>query len=785
MADLTYKVNVDTSQATKAISGLEKTIGGLRNALGGLAIGSFIANAYRTAQAVNDLAETTGFATQTILGLGKAFQENGSSIQGAEEAIARFTRNVGEAAAGSANLQQSFREVGISLSDLGTMTEEELFLKTVKGLGNITDAATRARLASDLLGKNARANFAGIAGSVDGYIAASANAAKANEAANKAAENFERAITNLREQLLIVLTPISELAANINIGSKAMGDFVKAASSVALVIGSFTLLGKALSALRAGFGLVGGGVVALKQGFQSLAKTKELIIYQFRKFIAAGEFTAATLAGIQKRFKYLGQGIGLLINGLKSLGGVLATVFAAFAPDTVLNAFKKLGQSLGLIKDDATEAADYIDKLNADSTAAWIKQQQNLEQEQAAQRQVINALKEKISVIQQVGEAYALQNQEIIDSINNEAKYIGMTEKMAEVERARDEILKRTKDTVAGLEQQKAKLTDKEYEQKKAIDDTIASINKQAQADITRVETAIENLQRERDAIQARNLAIELGEQLRQDTASLDAMREEINMLYMTQEQRDAYSKKLESEGRLKERLAAIDKEAAIAGKNATDSQIADWERRRQAAIEYYNSENALREQYKIALEDQSRQIDIWSKETKKALEDSISPANQVKTFWDSLSTQIDGFARTGKFKVKEFLASIIQDFIAAKLKLAALDFLNALGLGGGGGLLGGKIIPGFLAGGGNAQQGKPYIVGEKGPELFVPPTAGRVVPNHNIKDNMVSAPVTNNYITNNINALDARSVAELFAANRKTLLGTVKLAEKELPYAA
>jgi hypothetical protein len=48
-----------------------------------------------------------------------------------------------------------------------------------------------------------------------------------------------------------------------------------------------------------------------------------------------------------------------------------------------------------------------------------------------------------------------------------------------------------------------------------------------------------------------------------------------------------------------------------------------------------------------------------------------------------------------------------------------------------------------------------------------------------------VNAPVTNNYNTYNINAVDAKSVAQLFAENRKVLLGTVKMAERELPYMA
>jgi hypothetical protein len=102
-----------------------------------------------------------------------------------------------------------------------------------------------------------------------------------------------------------------------------------------------------------------------------------------------------------------------------------------------------------------------------------------------------------------------------------------------------------------------------------------------------------------------------------------------------------------------------------------------------------------------------------------------------------------------------------------------------------------GLPIPG-LASGGPATAGKPYIVGEQGPELFVPKSAGTVIPNNKLPSKaeatgtgMVNAPITNNYITNNIQAVDAKSVAQLFVENRKTLLGTVNMARKEMPYAA
>ena len=81
---------------------------------------------------------------------------------------------------------------------------------------------------------------------------------------------------------------------------------------------------------------------------------------------------------------------------------------------------------------------------------------------------------------------------------------------------------------------------------------------------------------------------------------------------------------------------------------------------------------------------------------------------------------------------------------------------------------------------GGPVQGGTPYVVGEQGPELFVPNSSGTVVPNNKLGGGQT---VNNTYITNSISAVDAKSVAQLFAENRKTLLGTVQMAQKEMPY--
>lgn len=85
---------------------------------------------------------------------------------------------------------------------------------------------------------------------------------------------------------------------------------------------------------------------------------------------------------------------------------------------------------------------------------------------------------------------------------------------------------------------------------------------------------------------------------------------------------------------------------------------------------------------------------------------------------------------RTGKLGFEELRATAVRslDAIAAA---ALRSGLSAIGGGKGGGLAG--VLAGVIGGlpgratGGPVTAGRPYLVGERGPELFVPNGAGRV----------------------------------------------------------
>lgn len=83
---------------------------------------------------------------------------------------------------------------------------------------------------------------------------------------------------------------------------------------------------------------------------------------------------------------------------------------------------------------------------------------------------------------------------------------------------------------------------------------------------------------------------------------------------------------------------------------------------------------------------------------------------------------------------VKAILVQVIQKLTATAILAGVLSALFPGGLGGsqGFGQIFGKLL-GFRANGGPVTGNSPYIVGERGPELFVPSVSGSIVPNNSV----------------------------------------------------
>ena len=173
--------------------------------------------------------------------------------------------------------------------------------------------------------------------------------------------------------------------------------------------------------------------------------------------------------------------------------------------------------------------------------------------------------------------------------------------------------------------------------------------------------------------------------------------------------------KKLTPEGQLGvDRLADLDKEIEKATlKNQLSEKEFETEMRIQEIIK--GTEGVTRDQIRAKLD----QLNVLAKEQEeiqkvKNLYDSI--ASSIETgLVDALQGAIDGTKTLG-----EVASSVFSQIQRSLLQFGVNSLLGAIG------------IPGF-ANGGRPPVGRPSIVGEKGPELFVPDRGGTIIPNNQL----------------------------------------------------
>ena len=111
-----------------------------------------------------------------------------------------------------------------------------------------------------------------------------------------------------------------------------------------------------------------------------------------------------------------------------------------------------------------------------------------------------------------------------------------------------------------------------------------------------------------------------------------------------------------------------------------------------------------------------------------------VAVKEAVEDMGNKVSDSLAEMLTSGKANLTSFL-DIFKDFVkqllAQTIRLAIINraINSILGLRGTSAQLDEIPIKG-LAGGGTVQRGRPYMVGERGPEMFVPNTGGRIVSN-------------------------------------------------------
>ena len=191
-----------------------------------------------------------------------------------------------------------------------------------------------------------------------------------------------------------------------------------------------------------------------------------------------------------------------------------------------------------------------------------------------------------------------------------------------------------------------------------------------------------------------------------------------------------------------------------------------------------------------------------WNKSFNQFNDDAMNYSkmgeNAFSTFTNTIGSAIDQFAANGTVSFKKFTLSIIADiskmiakFYAMQLAMMAVGFITgAMGGMGKGGSMKGGFMPsgmtgtGFAATGGEI--GGPTIVGENGPELFIPSGRGNVIPNNKLSDSLNPSTqpsvVYNGPYIENMSAIDTQSAAQFLAKNKMGVWSANQSANRSIP---
>lgn len=776
MADI--QLTADVSQPINQLKRLQdqtdkvtKAFSGLKSLLGSLAFGAAINSAVKFADSIQDLNDVSNIATGTILGFTNAVEQNGGKAEGASNSILKLLDSISEANSGSLQLQDSFNSVGVSLSDLRTLSEEDILKKTIDGLAKIDDVSKRSKLSVDLLGKGMKGvNVQGLASGLNSSISASSKYADSIKSAADAQQQLDITIRNFQIALLNAIKPVLDLVSKINLSIDAITHMIKVLLVLGATLLGLTVWGRVVSLLSAavtGLGLaaetLGAGLLNLSLRFtaggriaaffsDALATISMWFSRLVTLFPSLGKFIAyigtllQPLAGL---FIAAGSAIGVWWNDLKKMFS--KEVDINFAPDTAkLNSLKAHKQTQQL-RDQADALQKQRDSIKQISTE-FVNSSNGARDLLAFEARMVGKSQDQVDLLTQQRDLYlqyASTRKQLEDRLKNltpEERRLGLAQDI------NDEILK-LKDTYM------------------LLDDSLVSIVTHLQTqkllEQDRLNT-LQNITKEIDDQQSRYQS--LGDIIRDVNGQIQGEQQQGKMGKMSNLQQQIETIKQNAQKAATEAGRTFAQSFEDSGDGLTPEK----------AKELANGLDQIAQKYKVLSDTQIANLENsrtfsagWQEAFNNYVDSATNAANHAKNIFDSItnsmSSAIDNFVETGKFSFKDFAKSVIQDLIKIQLKASAMKLLSAFlpGLG--------SSFAGFFADGGYIPPGKYGVVGEAGPELVSGPAS--VTPG-----SQMGGQTVNNYITNNISAVDAKSVAQLFAQNRKTLLGATETARKEMP---
>jgi lambda family phage tail tape measure protein len=727
----TYKLIVETDEALSRIANLGKAVSAAFVGMIGV-VASF-------ADEITDTADAFNATTAEVIALSSALAAVGGKGDNAVKIFKGINDAISELNDGNLKTLKNFEDLGISLGQLGTMSESAIRNQVINNLAAMENATERNALAFKMFGKAAiGVDFSKLAKEIQDNAAEAEKYAQAIEDAGAAYDSMAKMLKQVKMAFAEAFNPVFKILAETKISTDSITTAFKVLATVLVGVVA------PIMAIRTAITLATAAQVA----FNTVANMNPWV--RAGTLILTGITTAAAALGIFKdkqeevntETKKQGDATAAvavktdeLTLKLKQQRDEVMKIVAEYKNNTA--ALREQYQlSVGALSMSKTQAAittanlQIESKLRSDINA---KQQEFAQKDSEYQKNNKQAHLDSIALITKEAEEQKLITAERI--LQDEKNKILEQQQLAQVNllvSTRQELNKIQDQYALGL------ATGKDRIELETHLNQIALLNSAAQQEINA--SNLLTLEEKKELLKIMSKEYSTMEDTKREAILFKKANIDINQLF--QDQVDKIQKIGDAQKKLYEE---------------TSTFKYGWA---QAFNSY--AENATK---------------------------ASSLANQAfSSVTRGMERLIDDFVETGKLSFGDLAQSIIKDLIKIELKAQAMELWKMMGGGGTGGMLGG--IGGWIAGlmgfadGGQPPMNKPSIVGENGPELFMPRSAGTVIPNGALGgSNAPTQQITNNtYITNQVSALDAKGVAQLLQENKRMLFGIVESARKEMP---
>lgn len=770
--DMNRSAKLAEKRAKEIEAAVTKAGAAVGAALGLLAVGT-AAVVSRNVEAIasfKDLSDKIGDSAEQIATLQMALTLSGTSADTFAAASIKLTSSLAKTDDESKAVGTALKDIGLEFESFKKLSPVEQMDAVAKALDNFADGAGKTAIAVSLFGKAGAELLPFLHDLAEG----GERQVKLTADQIAAADDYTKATARLRGEfdsfiqqqvagVIPALTQVQEL----------MADLAKNQATVETVTSVLNGTIKAVTVVFQTLAVVGSdvGFVFLGVGREIaaiIAQLDALIRMDFSGFTAIsdavkedGRRARVELDAFQTKVMSVGQnvaaadpiGLGGALNFANAITGIKPVLTATAPPKT--GAGKKDNSAEQEAK--AQLAADLEDIKKG--TAALTNAYDNREKILSAQRSA---------------------------NLVSEADYFEERRKLqVEGDRLEQESLQKAVDR---LQQEQGRLTGKDaIDNQRKLKDAIADLDK-ARAnsatnlkvlDIQAADSASKIAKAFVDAREAAQSFLDVTNRARdlevtgmgQGSKSRD-LASALNQIEQTYDQKRQDLERDNRNGKFAGRQADYDRELAL---------IQEFQKKSIDSYKDYYAQIELRQKsFTLGASEGARNYFDESQNVFKQTEEAVTRA------FSGMEDALVNFVKTGKLDFKSLVDSILSDIARIVIKQQITGPLagilsQALNFGGASGPSSSEMalfdaaIQGFAgarASGGPVGAGGTYLVGERGPELFTPNTAGKIIPNHALGESASGGTTVYNFTVGDVASVSM--VKQAIAASQAQTAGRI-----------